>query len=71
MQVVLSNSFCHVSHFFCFGVLKYILLLFAVAQAKNMARSGLDAFAVNDREDVFVVSEMDSNEKDEDIFYMR
>lgn len=42
-----------------------------LAQAKNMARSGLDAFAVNDREDVFVVSEMDSNEKDEDIFYMR
>ena len=39
--------------------------------AKNMARSVLDAFAV-DREDVFVISETDPKDKEnEDIFYMR
>lgn len=42
----------------------------AVAAAKNLARSVLDAFAVTNREDIFVVSETDSQGK-EAIFYIR
>ena len=53
----------------CTVCIQYVLRVVSVA--KNMARSVLDAFAV-DREDVFVISETDPQDKEiEDIFYMR
>jgi len=46
------------------------MMLFAVSTAQHIARAALDAFQLTNRENVFVVQEIDPD-KQEDIYYLR